>query len=558
MFWDDIKLVTEQVQKYGLRKPFVDLGGLERPTIADYNITIQTQEQYARYIYLNQRPFDHIDPEYLVLNPENDSPEIEELPSLYSEFFGTAVCLNVIEHVENPFEVFDAFYKIMKPEGLLIIETVFSFPYHPSPRDYWRYSADCLKNLSQKAGFKVLECDWRLLIRADQGIEVIQEIPGLYKKHHPQEIMTVYATLTKAEKPTKHNLVNYPLPQRLSSDARARLTIHTEDLQTQLEQSRYHFQKSPDNPDCIHSFKQVRQQLGETLLTTPLEQLPLTHKLHQQLVGSFVKDYPKTEQENEFINLALKSLDSMSHKLQWEYIPEGWLRRDKKIKGWNIKDILDVRIHQWKGLVDKLKKNTLLSHDYSQQNNYILFAYVLSLTAQKKEEISILDWGGGLGEYYLIAKALLPNVKINYSCTEVPVLCEAGRSLQPDVTFYEEDRDCFAHEYDLVFCSSALQYAQDWQTLIDHMVKSTRLYLYITRLPVVQNNPSFVVLQRAYDYGYNTEYLSWFLNLYELVNYVESLNMKKVRDFLIAERFLVPGAPEVGEGRGLLFARNSE
>ncbi|MBP0029005.1 methyltransferase, TIGR04325 family [Roseofilum sp. Guam] len=558
MFWDDIKLVTEQVQKYGLRKPFVDLGGLEKPTIADYNLTIKTQEQYARYIYLNQRPFDHIDPEYLILNPENGSPEIEDLPTLYSDFFGTAVCLNVIEHVENPFEVFDAFYKIMKPEGLLIIETVFSFPYHPSPRDYWRYSAECLKNLSQKAGFEVLECDWRLLIRADQGIEVIQEIPGLYKKHHPQEIMTVYATLTKAEEPIKQNLVNYQLPQRLSSDPKARLTISTEDLQTQLEQNQYRFQESPEDPDYIHSFKQVRQQICETLLTTPQEQLPVTHKLHQNLIGGFIKDFPKTEEENEFLNLALKSLDSTSHQLQWEYVPEGWLRRDEKIKGWNIKAILDVRKHQWKGLVDQLKKNALLSDDYSQQNNYILFAYVLSLTAQKKEEISILDWGGGLGEYYLIAQSLLPNVKINYSCAEVPILCEAGRSLQPDVTFYEEARDCFAHEYDLVFCSSALQYAQDWTTLVEKMVKSTRLYLYITRLPVIQNYSSFVVLQRAYDYGYNTEYLSWFLNIYELVNYVEGLDMKKVRDFLIAERFSVPGAPEVGEGRGLLFSQNRE
>ncbi|MDJ1172664.1 methyltransferase, TIGR04325 family [Roseofilum capinflatum] len=558
MFWDDIKLVTEQVQKYGLRKPFVDLGGLEKPTIADYNITIQTQDQYSRYIHLNQRPFDHIDPEYLVLNPENDSPEIEALPSLYSNFFGTAVCLNVIEHVENPFEVFDAFYKIMKPEGLLIIETVFSFPYHPSPRDYWRYSAECLKNLSQQAGFKVLECDWRLLIRADEGIEVIQEIPGLYKKHHPQEIMTVYATLTKSEKPIQHNLVNYQLPQRLSSDARARLTIKIEDLQTQLKQNRYGCQESPENLDCIHSCKQVRQQLCETLLTTPLEQLPVTQKLHQQVLDSLIKDCPRTEKENELLNFALKYLDSTSYQPQWEYVPEGWLRRNEKIKGWNIQDILDVRIDQWKGLVEQLKKNALLSHDYSQQNNYILWSYVLSLTAQKKEEISILDWGGGLGEYYLIAKALLPNVKINYSCAEVPVLCEAGRSLHTDVTFYEEDRDCFAHEYDLVFCSSALQYAQDWQTLIENMVKSTRLYLYITRLPIVQNHSSFVVLQRAYSYGYNTEYLSWFLNLHELVNYVENLNMKKVRDFLIAERFPVPGAPEVGEGRGLLFARNSE
>ena len=198
MFWDDIVLVTEKIEKYGLRKPFADLGGMERPCIADYDLTIATGDQNARYVSLQQRPFDHIDQEYLILNPDKGDPFIEDLPYSYQNSFGTAVCLNVIEHVQNPFRVFAALYQVMQQNSLLIIETVFSFPYHPSPSDFWRYSPDCLRYLSEQAGFKVLECDWRVYYPGNGGILNTQN-------NEPQEIKSIYAVLTKGD--------FYPSPQ---------------------------------------------------------------------------------------------------------------------------------------------------------------------------------------------------------------------------------------------------------------------------------------------------------------------------------------------------------
>jgi len=215
MFWNDILLVTEQIEKYGLRKPFVDLGGMERPCIADYDLTIMTGDQNARYVFLNQRPFDHIDNGYTILNPDKGDPLIEDLPYQYANTFGTAACLNVLEHVQNPFRVFSALYQIMKRNSLLIIETVFSFPYHPSPLDYWRYSPDCLRYLSGFAGFTVLECDWRMTIPADKGIR--NTAPGV---DEPQEIRSVYVTLTKGAFSATPE-AKYPIPQRISTNEKA-------------------------------------------------------------------------------------------------------------------------------------------------------------------------------------------------------------------------------------------------------------------------------------------------------------------------------------------------
>ena len=215
MFWDDIKLVTEQVEKYGLRLPFADFGGMERPCIADYDLTIVTGDQNARYVGLQQHPFEHIAPGYLILNPEKGDPYIEDLPYKYTDTFGTAVCLNVLEHVQNPFRVMAALYQIMKKNSLLIIETVFSFPYHPSPNDYWRFSPDCLRYLAETAGFQVLECDWRMTILADRGIRTTAE--GV---DEPQEIKSIYVTLTKGEFTPVFG-ASYPLPNRVSNNAAA-------------------------------------------------------------------------------------------------------------------------------------------------------------------------------------------------------------------------------------------------------------------------------------------------------------------------------------------------
>src|SRR6266545_2849798 len=41
------------------------------------------------------------------------------------------------------------------------------------------------------------------------------------------------------------------------------------------------------------------------------------------------------------------------------------------------------------------------------------YGYVLALAAWKKDRVSLLDWGGGLGHYNLISQALLPLVEIN-------------------------------------------------------------------------------------------------------------------------------------------------
>jgi putative methyltransferase (TIGR04325 family) len=193
------------------------------------------------------------------------------------------------------------------------------------------------------------------------------------------------------------------------------------------------------------------------------------------------------------------------------------------------------------------------NNDYAAHNTMMVYAYVIALAARKKDRISLLDWGGGIGHYYIISKVLMPEIEIDYHCKDLPLLCKGGQELLPEAKFHEKEEECFTRVYDLVLASSSLHYSEDWQRVVQRLASVTESYLYITRIPVVHRSASFVVVQRPYQYGYQTEYLCWFLNREEFLVQLDSLQMELVREFLIQERPQVHNAPEQGEYRGFLF-----
>ena len=248
---------------------------------------------------------------------------------------------------------------------------------------------------------------------------------------------------------------------------------------------------------------------------------------------------------------------------EWEYVPEGWRSKDAHIKGWNVESIVETQRAKWPEFLRSVQGNGPLgvalkgsapsNNDYAVHNSMMAYAYAIALAARKKDRISLLDWGGGIGHYNIISQALLPEVTIDYHCKDLPLLCQGGRELLPEAKFYENEEQCFASAYDLVLASGSIHYCEDWQRIAQRLALATRSHLYITRIPVVHRKSSFVVVQRPYQYGYETEYLCWFLNREEFLTHMRILEMELIREFLIQERPHVHNAPEQGEYRGFLF-----
>src|SRR6478735_1475966 len=63
----------------------------------------------------------------------------------------------VLEHVEDPRLYLAEAYRVLKPDGSLILSTHGNWPYHPDPTDFWRWTVDGLRREITSAGFDI----WR-------------------------------------------------------------------------------------------------------------------------------------------------------------------------------------------------------------------------------------------------------------------------------------------------------------------------------------------------------------------------------------------------------------
>jgi putative methyltransferase (TIGR04325 family) len=168
----------------------------------------------------------------------------------------------------------------------------------------------------------------------------------------------------------------------------------------------------------------------------------------------------------------------------------------------------------------------------------------------------VLDWGGAVGHFALVARRLLPEIAFDFVIKEVPATCRVARELNPDTTFVASDDECFSRRYDVVMANNAVQYEKDWQGLVARLAAAANSWLLITCLPVVSKVPGFVVVQRLHNSGFAGEVYSNVVNRDEFVR-------EATRHGLVLERELMSWgpvpyhrAPEDTVGAGFLFRRS--
>lgn len=64
------------------------------------------------------------------------------------------VCFQVLEHVEDPAATLGEFFRVLRPGGQVLLTTHGTYPYHPHPRDLWRWTGEGLETLFRRAGFE--------------------------------------------------------------------------------------------------------------------------------------------------------------------------------------------------------------------------------------------------------------------------------------------------------------------------------------------------------------------------------------------------------------------
>jgi SAM-dependent methyltransferase len=107
-----------------------------------------------------------------------------------SNEFDYVISDQVLEHVEgNPQAVFDESLRVLKPGGIAVHTTVFFYPIHGYPSDFWRFSPDALKLLAKNFS-EVVEVGGfgnRALFIID--LLGLHTVPTPHAKWHPLHIV---------------------------------------------------------------------------------------------------------------------------------------------------------------------------------------------------------------------------------------------------------------------------------------------------------------------------------------------------------------------------------
>jgi ubiquinone/menaquinone biosynthesis C-methylase UbiE len=81
--------------------------------------------------------------------------DVEALPQADASF-GTVIAMNTFEHVPRFWKGFEEVYRVLRPDGALLVSCPFSFHLHDYPSDYWRFSPEALELLLERYPNKIL------------------------------------------------------------------------------------------------------------------------------------------------------------------------------------------------------------------------------------------------------------------------------------------------------------------------------------------------------------------------------------------------------------------
>ncbi len=86
--------------------------------------------------------------------PQHD---VCDMPEIQTGTYNYIICDQVLEHVKQPFHAVDEMYRVLSHNTILILTTVFMYPIHEHPKDYWRFSPEALRELCKDFS-EIIQC----------------------------------------------------------------------------------------------------------------------------------------------------------------------------------------------------------------------------------------------------------------------------------------------------------------------------------------------------------------------------------------------------------------
>jgi SAM-dependent methyltransferase len=124
-----------------VKEPIVEFGSFQIPIQVDY-ADMRLFFPGKEYLGCDMRPGPGVD-------------RIEDLHDITmpTESAGTILILDTLEHVEYPRKALEQVYRVLKPDGIVLVTSVLNYPIHDFPNDYWRFTPEGLKSLLKSFSF---------------------------------------------------------------------------------------------------------------------------------------------------------------------------------------------------------------------------------------------------------------------------------------------------------------------------------------------------------------------------------------------------------------------
>jgi SAM-dependent methyltransferase len=115
--------------------------------------------------------------------------DIQDMVDVPSSTYDTAICLEVLEHVPDPFCAAREICRILAPGGILILSVPHLSRLHAEPYDFYRYTRHGIGHLLKQAGMETIELHERgalftlvghqvstVLLTMAWGVPVLQQV----------------------------------------------------------------------------------------------------------------------------------------------------------------------------------------------------------------------------------------------------------------------------------------------------------------------------------------------------------------------------------------------
>lgn len=226
---------------------------------------------------------------------------------------------------------------------------------------------------------------------------------------------------------------------------------------------------------------------------------------------------------------------------------------------WNDGSLFVQKITAWDAVISKLSDkgslgfsfddpNPLSRNNVSCSNLYMSYAYSVAKAARGNNNLKVLDYGGALGQYYLLSHSLFPEISFDYHCKEMEEAVKIGHKKQPNIKWHTSD-DCLSDNYDLIHIGSSLQYAEKWKEKLEAICAAATGYIFLGRTPLTTNSRTFCARQIPRGIPL------WVFNEQELFGFFEAHSFELYREFSTDEKYPITGSNANVRGRNLLFKR---